>query len=34
MDSYLVVVKIREGIAVSKQGLHTFHMERFSFEVK
>jgi hypothetical protein len=29
---YLVVAKIRERIAVNKQGSHTFHMERFNLK--
>jgi hypothetical protein len=29
-DHYLVVAKIRERIAVNKQGSHKFHMERFN----
>jgi exonuclease III len=29
-DHYLVVAKIRESIAVNKQGSHNFHMERFN----
>jgi hypothetical protein len=28
----LVVAKIRERIAVNKQGLHKFHMERFNLK--
>jgi hypothetical protein len=31
-DHYLVVAKIRERIAVNKQGSHTFHMERFNLK--
>jgi hypothetical protein len=31
-DHYLVVVKIRERIAVNKQGSHTFHMESFNLK--
>jgi hypothetical protein len=27
-----VVAKIREGLAVNKQGLHRFHMERFNLK--
>jgi hypothetical protein len=27
-----VVAKIREGIAVNKQGTHKFHMERFNLK--
>jgi hypothetical protein len=30
MDHYLVVEKIRERIAVSYQGSHRFHMDRFN----
>jgi hypothetical protein len=29
-DHYLVVAKIRERLAVNKQGSHKFHMERGS----
>jgi hypothetical protein len=29
-EQYLVVAKIRERLAVNKQGLHRFHMERFN----
>jgi hypothetical protein len=29
-DHYLVVTKVKEGMAVSKQTMHRFHMERFS----
>jgi hypothetical protein len=29
-DHYLVVAKIRERLAVNKQGSYTFHMERFN----
>jgi hypothetical protein len=32
MDHYLVVAKIRERIAVNKQGSHKFHMERFNLK--
>jgi hypothetical protein len=32
MDHYLVVAKIRERIAVNKQGLHKFHMERYNLK--
>jgi hypothetical protein len=28
-DHYLVVAKVRERLAVNKQRLHKFHMERF-----
>jgi hypothetical protein len=31
-DNYLVVVKIRERIAVNKQGSHKFRMERFNLK--
>jgi hypothetical protein len=31
-DHYLVVAKIRERIAVNKQGSHKFQMERFSLK--
>jgi hypothetical protein len=31
-DHYLVVTKVRERIAVNKQKLHRFHMERFSLK--
>jgi hypothetical protein len=31
-DHYLVVAKIRERIAVNKQGSHKFHMERFNLK--
>jgi hypothetical protein len=31
-DRYLVVAKIRERIAVNKQGSHKFHMERFNLK--
>jgi hypothetical protein len=31
-DHYLVVVKLREGLAVSKQTMHTVHMERFNLQ--
>jgi hypothetical protein len=31
-DHYLVVAKIRERIAVNKQGSHKFHMERFTLK--
>jgi hypothetical protein len=31
-DYYLVVAKIRERIAVNKQGSHTFNMERFNLK--
>jgi hypothetical protein len=31
-DHYLVVVKIRERLAVNKQGSHKFHMKRFSLK--
>jgi hypothetical protein len=32
MDRYLVVAKIGERIAVSKQGSHKFHMKRFNLK--
>jgi hypothetical protein len=32
MEHYVVVAKIRERIAVNKQGLHKFHMERFNLK--
>jgi hypothetical protein len=32
MDHCLVVAKIRERLAVSKQGSHKFHMERFNLK--
>jgi hypothetical protein len=32
MDHYQVVAKIRERIAVNKQGLHKFHMQRFNLK--
>jgi hypothetical protein len=32
MGHYLVVAKIRERIAVNKQGSHKFHMERFNLK--
>jgi hypothetical protein len=31
-DHYLAVAKIREKLAVNKQGSHTFHMERFNLK--
>jgi hypothetical protein len=31
-DHYLVVAKIRERLAVIKQGSHKFHMERFNLK--
>jgi hypothetical protein len=31
-DHYLVVEKVRERLAVSKQTAHRFHTERFSFK--
>jgi hypothetical protein len=31
-DHYLVVAKVRERLAVNKQGSHKFHMERFSLK--
>jgi hypothetical protein len=31
-DHYLVVTKVRERLAVNKQRLHRFHMERFSLK--
>jgi hypothetical protein len=33
-DHYLVVAKIKERLAVNKQGSHKFHMERFNKGVK
>jgi hypothetical protein len=32
MDHYLAVAKIKERIAVNKQGSHKFHMERFNLK--
>jgi hypothetical protein len=32
MDHYLMVAKIRERIAVNKQGSHKFHKGRFNFK--
>jgi hypothetical protein len=32
MNHYLVVAKIRERIAVNKQGSHKFHMERLNLK--
>jgi hypothetical protein len=32
MDHYLVMAKIRERIAVTKQGSHKCHMERFNLK--
>jgi hypothetical protein len=32
MDHCLVVAKIRERLAVNKQGSHKFHMERFNLK--
>jgi hypothetical protein len=32
MDHYLVVAKIRERLAVNKQGAHKFQMERFNLK--
>ena len=29
-DHYLVVAKVRERLAVSKQAAHNFHVERFN----
>jgi hypothetical protein len=31
-DHYLVVLKVRERLTVSKQGLYRFHMERFNLK--
>jgi hypothetical protein len=31
-DHYLVVAKIRERLAVNKQGSHKFHLERFNLK--
>jgi hypothetical protein len=31
-DHYLVVAKIRERLAMNKQGSHKFHMEKFNFK--
>jgi hypothetical protein len=31
-NHYLVVVKVRERLAVNKQSSHTFHMERFNLK--
>jgi DNA primase len=31
-DSYMVVAKVRERLAVIKQGPHEFHMERFNLK--
>jgi hypothetical protein len=31
-DHYLVVAKVRERLAVNKQRLHRFHMERFNLK--
>jgi hypothetical protein len=31
-DHYLVVPKVRQRLAVSKQTTHVFHMERFNLE--
>jgi hypothetical protein len=31
-DHYLMVAKIREKIAVNKQGSHKFHVERFNLK--
>jgi hypothetical protein len=31
-DHYLVAAKIRERLAVNKQGSHKFHMERFNLK--
>jgi hypothetical protein len=32
MDHYLVKAKIRERLAVNKQGSHKFHIERFNLK--
>jgi hypothetical protein len=32
MNHYLVAAKIRERLAVNKQGSHKFHMERFNLQ--
>jgi hypothetical protein len=31
-EHYLVVAKVRERLAVNKQGSHRFHVERFSLK--
>jgi hypothetical protein len=31
-DHYLVVAKVRERLAVSKQTMHRFHTERFNLK--
>jgi hypothetical protein len=31
-DDYLVVAKVRERLAVNKQGSHRFHMESFNLK--
>jgi hypothetical protein len=31
-DHYLVVAKVKEGLALNKQRLQRFHMERFGFK--
>jgi hypothetical protein len=31
-DHYLVVAKVRERVAVNKQRLHKFHVERFNLK--
>jgi hypothetical protein len=31
-DHYLLMAKIRERLAVNKQGAHTFHMEKFNLK--
>jgi hypothetical protein len=31
-DCYLVVAKVRERLAVNKQAMHRFHMERSSLK--
>jgi hypothetical protein len=33
-DHYLVVAKVRESLAVSKQTAHSVHMQRFNIELK
>jgi hypothetical protein len=32
IDHYLIVAKVRERLAVNKQSLQRFHMERFNFK--
>jgi hypothetical protein len=32
IDHYLLVAKVREKLAVSKQTMHIFHMERFNLK--